>query len=56
MMEKQIIDEARGATYRAWAAIESDPFQIPAIIKEIERKKMGDESRLSLRRLIQTWA
>ena len=44
MMEKQIIDEARGATYRAWAAIESDPFQIPAIIKEIERKKIGDES------------
>ena len=39
LMEEQKIDEARGATYGAAVAIESDTFQISAAIKEIETKK-----------------
>ena len=39
-MEKQKIDKARGASYGARVAIESDTFQIPAAIKEIESKKL----------------
>ena len=38
-MAKQRIDDARGATYGAGVAIESDTFQIPPLIKEIEAKK-----------------
>ena len=52
MMEK--IDEARGDTNRIGVAIETDIFQIPTTIKEIEKTKIGDESRLSLGRLLQT--
>ena len=38
-MAKQRIDDARGATYGAGVVIESDTFQIPPLIKEIEAKK-----------------
>ena len=38
-MAKKRIDEKRGATYGAGVAIESDTFQIPPLIKEIEAKK-----------------
>ena len=56
LMEKQKIDKARGASYGARVAIESDTFQIPAAIKEIESKKIEIECTLSLARLLQTRA
>lgn len=45
-MEKQKQDEQRGATHGARVEIETDTFQIPTNIKELEREKIGDESRL----------
>ena len=39
MMENKINDTARGATYGAGIAIETDTFQIPTTIKGIEMKK-----------------
>ena len=38
-MENKINDTARGATYGAGIAIETDTFQIPTTIKGIEMKK-----------------
>ena len=51
MMENKINDTARGATYGAWIAIETDTFQIPITIKEIEMKKKWRKKSIEPRKV-----